>query len=118
MTRTRPGRGSRMTPAPPGLGEAGCRAGERWSGCRAGQGPRQQRGASIRGRSTRADPPPDARGGFADGLSVLIEPLAGLGAEIAFGDELLHPGMDDEALAVGIRQVHRHMQHGVEPDEI
>ena len=81
-----------MTPAPPGLGERGCRAGERWSGCRAGQRPRQQRCASIRGRSTRADPPPDARGGFADGLLPRFARGFGLGRPGRLGLGFRRPG--------------------------
>src|SRR6187549_856577 len=52
-------------------------------------------------------------------LAVLEEPLAAaLGAELAFGDELLKALVDVEALAVGLAQVLGDVQHGVEPEQV
>src|SRR5438874_11760767 len=51
-------------------------------------------------------------------VSVLIEALAGLGPEIAGGDELLHPLVDVEALAVAVLEVLGDVQHGVEAEQV
>src|SRR3954468_10447107 len=45
---------------------------------------------------------------------VLIEALPALGAEGALVDELLHALVDVEAVAVGVVQVARHLQRGVQ----
>src|SRR4051812_30032724 len=45
---------------------------------------------------------------------VLIEALSALGAERAPLDPLLHALMDVEAVAVGVTQVARHLQRGVQ----
>ena len=52
-------------------------------------------------------------------LAVLVEAVAaGLGAELAVGDELLHPLVDVEAVAVGLVQVLGDVQHGVEAEQV
>ena len=43
---------------------------------------------------------------------------AGLGAELAVGDEALHPLGDVEAIAVGLVQVLGDVQHGVEAEQV
>src|SRR4051794_10498003 len=54
-------------------------------------------------------------GSTAVSLPVLIEPLPALAAEVAAGDEPLHPPVDVEALAVGVAQVAGHLERRVEP---
>ena len=52
-------------------------------------------------------------------LAVLVEALAaGLGAELALVDELLHPAVDVEAVAVGLVQVLGDVEDGVEAEEV
>src|SRR4051794_35002244 len=46
--------------------------------------------------------------------AVVIEPLPGLGAEVAIADELLHALVDVEAVAVGLLEVLGHLEHGVQ----
>src|SRR3984893_17018723 len=50
--------------------------------------------------------------------AVLIEPLPGLGAEVAGSDQLLHLLVDEEPVAVGLLQVLGDVQHGVEAKQI
>src|SRR5947199_10433610 len=50
--------------------------------------------------------------------AVLIEPLPGLGSQVALCNQLLHSGVNDKALAVGIGKVLRHMQHGVQAKQV
>src|SRR5687767_9837856 len=49
---------------------------------------------------------------------VLIEAPPRLGAEVAALDQLLHPAMDVEAVAVGLLHVARDLDHGVEPRHV
>ena len=52
-------------------------------------------------------------------LAVLVEALAaGLGAELALGDELLHALVDVEAVAVGLGEVLGDVQDGVEAEQV
>src|SRR5581483_10178568 len=49
---------------------------------------------------------------------VLIEPLPGLHAEVSRGDQLAHPRVDIEAVAVGLLEVLRDVQDGVEAQDV
>src|SRR5262245_27628437 len=50
--------------------------------------------------------------------AVLIEALPGLGAQVAGRDQLLHPPVHEEALAVGLLQMLGDVQHRVEPEQV
>src|SRR3954468_5425947 len=54
------------------------------------------------------------------GLSVpvLIEPLPGLLAEVPRLDELLHLRRHVEAVTVALLEMHGHVQHRVEPEQV
>src|SRR5581483_5422155 len=50
--------------------------------------------------------------------AVLIEPLPGLLAEVAGGDQRLHLLVNEEPIAVGLVQVLGDVEHGVQPEQV
>src|SRR5690349_5324298 len=69
---------------------------------------------SMKALSAKRSSSSAARGSAA----VLIEPPAGLDAELSGVDQLTHPAMDVEAVAVALVQVLGHVHDRVDPEQI